>query len=252
MGWYEKEQSTPFDELPLPGLWFLDGDTMAQIIGRNWTVDQKYPQVVFPSGEAFDIWETSTPDVWGIVHIYGEMDLPYRDSRDRAYEQASHIAEQLGYMVQKVGDDGLEAWGHDDDEHFLITYDSEAGQMVDIAPVVESDAEPPVHPGHQLMTDEVRESFPLIGANEELGLEAKAQVKYFLPASFWTWYASEFDGDDLMFGLVAGLAIELGYFSLSELESVSGPLGLPIERDLYFEPQTLQELRDYHRRLRGE
>ena len=252
MGWYEKEQATPFDELPIPGLWYLDGNILAQMIGRDWTVDQKYPTVVFPSGERFDIWETSNPDAWGIVHVYGEMDLPYRDNRDRAYEQASHIAEQLGYAVHKAGDDGLEVWGHDDEEHFLIKYDNEAGQMMDILPVKESDAEPPVHPGHQLMTDEIREGLPELGANEELGLAAPAQVKYFTPDSNWTWYASEFDGENILFGLVAGFEIELGYFSLEELQSARGPMGLSIERDLYFEPQTLEELRDYHRRLRGE
>jgi len=46
---------------------------------------------------------------------------------------------------------------------------------------------------------------------------------------------------------VSGLEVELGYFSLSELESVKGPLGLPIERDLFFEPQTLIELVRIHK-----
>jgi hypothetical protein len=32
------------------------------------------------------------------------------------------------------------------------------------------------------------------------------------------------------------------YFLLSELESVRGPFGLPIERDLYFWPQYFKEL----------
>ncbi len=35
---------------------------------------------------------------------------------------------------------------------------------------------------------------------------------------------------------------ELGYFSLRELESVRGALGLPIERDLYWRPKTLREI----------
>ena len=252
MGWTEKDQTTPFDNLPIPGLWFLDGNILAQIIQRNWTSGQKYPQVKFPSGKEFDIWETSSPAVWGIIHIFGEMDLPYRDTRDRAFEQASNIAEQLGYRVRKVGDTGLEVWGHDDEEHFLITYDDETGQMADISPVIGSDAELPVHPGHQLMSDEIREQLPGLGANEELGLEAVAPVKYFLASSLWTWYASEFDGEDTFFGLVAGFAVELGYFSLSELKSVVGPLGLPVERDLYYEPKTLRELQEQHRRERGE
>ena len=87
---------------------------------------------------------------------------------------------------------------------------------------------------------------PPLYANEELGLDALVQVKYFTPDSNWTWYASEFDGEDILFGLVSGFEVELGYFSLSELESVRGPYGLPIERDLYFEPKTIRELRDYH------
>lgn len=73
-------------------------------------------------------------------------------------------------------------------------------------------------------------------------------MKYFSPDSGWTWYASEFDGDDLFFGLVAGFEVELGYFSLSELTSVKGSLGLPIERDLYFQPTTLTDLMKQHRR----
>jgi hypothetical protein len=71
------------------------------------------------------------------------------------------------------------------------------------------------------------------------------------PAAYPTWYASEFDGEDLFFGLVVGFEIELGSFSLSELEGVRGPLGLPIERDLYYEPRTLRELKQLHERERG-
>ena len=57
---------------------------------------------------------------------------------------------------------------------------------------------------------------------------------------------SEFDGDDIMFGLVIGHEIELGYVSLAELKSVKGPMGLPIERDFYYEPKTLRELKEKH------
>jgi hypothetical protein len=35
-------------------------------------------------------------------------------------------------------------------------------------------------------------------------------VKYFTPDSNWTWYASEFDGEDTFFGPVAGFEVELG------------------------------------------
>ena len=74
-------------------------------------------------------------------------------------------------------------------------------------------------------------------------------IKFFTPDSQWSWYPTEFDGNDILFGLVSGLEVELGYFSLSELESVRGELGLPIERDLYYEPHTMDELREYHDRI---
>jgi hypothetical protein len=95
--------------------------------------------------------------------------------------------------------------------------------------------EPPT--GEYLLDQASREKLPQLYSGEELGLEAQAQVKFFTLDSNWTWYASEFDGEDLLFGLVIGHEIELGYFSLSELQGVAGPLGLPIERDLGFKPK---------------
>ena len=41
--------------------------------------------------------------------------------------------------------------------------------------------------------------------------------------------------------------VEMGYFSLSELETVRGPWGLSIERDLWFEPRPLSQLPEYAR-----
>lgn len=251
MSWIEKRQPTPFDEQPLPGLYFLDGDLLAHRTQIPWTTGQKLAMVAFPSRREFELWESSNPDAGGIVHVFGEMDLPYRDTRDRAFEQASDIAEQCGYSARKVGESDLEVRGQDRNEHYLVTYDLVAGQMRDIVRKRSSEP-PPVHRAHELMTDELREQLPELGAHEELGLDAPAPVKYFTPDSGWTWYASEYDGEDLLFGLVIGLEIEFGYFSLSELRSARGPLGLPIERDLYYTSRTLRELCEQHRRERGE
>jgi hypothetical protein len=99
----------------------------------------------------------------------------------------------------------------------------------------------------ELLPKEVRENLPELYANEEIGLAAQALVKFFTPDSNWSFYASEFDGEDIFFGLVIGFEAEFGYFSLSELESVRGPLGLPIERDLHFDPKSLKELRNHYR-----
>ena len=94
----------------------------------------------------------------------------------------------------------------------------------------------------KLVNDEIKRVLPKLYEQESKGLNAIAYVKFFTPDSSWSWYATEFDGNDIFFGLVDGFDKELGYFSLSELESVRGPLGLKIERDLYFEPTTLEEL----------
>jgi hypothetical protein len=83
---------------------------------------------------------------------------------------------------------------------------------------------------------------PPLGATEE-ERDPLVRVKFFYPDFSWTWYAIEFDGDDLFFGRVDGFEKELGYFRLSELLANRGKLGLPIERDLYFEPTRLSALR---------
>ena len=95
----------------------------------------------------------------------------------------------------------------------------------------------------KLLTDEIRRSLPPLYSTEDQGDAAIVRVKFFTPTSSWTWYAIEFDGDDLFFGLVDGFEKEMGYFSLSELESVVGPYGVGVERDLYFKPCLLAEVR---------
>jgi len=94
----------------------------------------------------------------------------------------------------------------------------------------------------KLLTEEIRRKLPLLYSQDKLGGKAVAYVKFFTPDSNWTWYATEFDGEDIFFGLVEGFCKELGYFSLSELESIRGPYGLALERDLYWQPKMLEEI----------
>lgn len=97
----------------------------------------------------------------------------------------------------------------------------------------------------KLLTKEIAKSLPARYSQEDLGLEAVIRVKFFTPDSSWTWYATEYDPEDrLFFGFVtSGLCPEgeLGYFSLDELESARGRLGLPVERDLHWTPKTLAQ-----------
>jgi hypothetical protein len=96
----------------------------------------------------------------------------------------------------------------------------------------------------KLMTKEIQKKFETkpIGSGESVGLDSEVVVKFFTPWANWTWYATEFDGKDEFFGLVDGFEKELGYFYLSELESLSGPFGMKVERDLHFGNKKLSEL----------
>jgi Protein of unknown function (DUF2958) len=96
----------------------------------------------------------------------------------------------------------------------------------------------------KLLTKEVRAKLPPLYAQENAA-DPIAHVKFFTPDSSWTWYVTEGEarGDDfLFFGYVIGHEPEWGYFALSELESGRGLLGLPVERELYFEPTPMSEI----------
>jgi len=97
-------------------------------------------------------------------------------------------------------------------------------------------------PRMKLLTKEIQKKLPPLYSQEKKGQKAIAYVKFFTPDSNWTWYATEFDGKDTFFGLVDGHVKELGYFSLTELQTVRGPMSLPIERDLYWTPKPLEEI----------
>jgi Protein of unknown function (DUF2958) len=64
-------------------------------------------------------------------------------------------------------------------------------------------------------------------------------VKFFVPWGAATWIITEIERDgDTLFGLCdLGMGEpELGYVLLSELESIKGPGGIPIERDTHWTP----------------
>lgn len=90
----------------------------------------------------------------------------------------------------------------------------------------------------KLLTEELRKALPRL-YSQEADPNPVVHCKFFTPDSNWIWWVTEGepDGDDFrFFGYVRGLEDEWGYFLLSELEAARGPLKLPIERDLHFQP----------------
>lgn len=94
----------------------------------------------------------------------------------------------------------------------------------------------------KLLTKAIRTKLPLLYSTEE-EKDPLVIVKFFHPRGSWTWYVTEFDGQDIFFGLVIGFESELGYFSLKELTEVRDSWGLGVERDLWFKPTRLSKIR---------
>lgn len=96
----------------------------------------------------------------------------------------------------------------------------------------------------KLVTEDIRERLmdngraqqPVKGTDDER--DYYPVVKFFNPVGAATWLITEMDPDepDILFGLCdLGMGYpELGSVRLSELQSVSCPLGLGIERDVMF------------------
>jgi hypothetical protein len=119
----------------------------------------------------------------------------------------------------------------------------------------------------KLITKELLRLIPPLYSREN---EANPMLvcKFFMPDGPLTWYViegstrekdgcgfgvnckhrplTEYDPerDDILFyGYVTGLEPELGYFTLSGLETGLAPCDLPVERDCYFDPCRLSYLR---------
>jgi hypothetical protein len=71
----------------------------------------------------------------------------------------------------------------------------------------------------------------------------KAVVKLFNPSGLGTWYLSELNPEtNEAFGLCCLQEKEYGYVSIDEIKEIKcPPFGLPIERDKFFTPKTLEE-----------
>ena len=101
--------------------------------------------------------------------------------------------------------------------------------------------------GHELMTQELGDTIPALYANEHVADydDVLVSVKLFSPYSNWTWFITEWDAETgTCFGLVEGFEVELGYFSLDELAEATVFDSVPaVERDLYWRPRAIGEIR---------
>ena len=96
----------------------------------------------------------------------------------------------------------------------------------------------------KLLTDKQLQTIPNLYETENQK-DPICHIKLFLPSSNWTWYIIEIDKSDYntCYGLVDGFEQELGYFSLSELESISDSYGLKAELDSSFKATRLSKIK---------
>ena len=96
----------------------------------------------------------------------------------------------------------------------------------------------------ELIPEELLNKIPDLYETER-NINPICHIKIFTPDSIFTWYIIEISKEDksTCYGFVKGFESELGYFSLSELESIKGALGLGVERDISFKPTALEIVR---------
>jgi hypothetical protein len=91
-------------------------------------------------------------------------------------------------------------------------------------------------PAHDLLPAKLAASIPRLGETSGQS-DPIVHLKWFTPTAGFTWGIVEADPESgVCYGLVHGLEREWGTFSLDEIQEIRGPLGLPVERDLYFQP----------------
>ena len=79
--------------------------------------------------------------------------------------------------------------------------------------------------------------------DEGSDMEQMVVAKFFNPIGNGTWYLMNLaDDEDYAWGIVDLFAVEVGSFSMRELQGIQLPLNMGIERDKYFEPMPANEL----------
>jgi len=90
----------------------------------------------------------------------------------------------------------------------------------------------------KLMTKELETRFAKVGSQENVK-DPIVIAKFFNPTGIGYWFATKYDPEEKMFfgyvSLFGDYNDEWGSFSLEELETFKGKMGLGIERDMYFD-----------------
>lgn len=95
-----------------------------------------------------------------------------------------------------------------------------------------------------LIPESILENIPDLYETER-SINPICHVKLFTPTSIFSWFIIEISKEDYdtCYGFVKGFESELGYFSLKEIKSLKGNLGVGVERDTSFTQTSLGIIR---------
>lgn len=102
----------------------------------------------------------------------------------------------------------------------------------------------------KIITKKIEQAFEKQGyTGDKEAKDIKVIMKLFNPMGAQTWYIYEKETEDIYWAFVNlgdPVMAECGRISMSEIMSIQLPLGLTIERDMYFEPfsKTLEEVQN--------
>jgi hypothetical protein len=131
MTWIEKDRPSLFDEVPIPGLFLLNGNFLFALTRDAQYQGVKRAMIALPSGSNRALWPPRHPEQEAEFYLFGEMGLPVRASLEEVLGQATQTAAEFGYGVARVGESELEVWDERDHDHFRVSYDASSGYVHD-------------------------------------------------------------------------------------------------------------------------
>lgn len=131
MGWYSKEQLTPFDTLPIEGLCFRIGDQVARKYECDWYEGHKKPMIALPSS-TMSLEYSHKQEL--LVALGGVALIPVYATSDEAIDQLGYFNSPFHCEAYRVLDDDHQIQVHalKEEKIYFVTYDNEAGSLMDV------------------------------------------------------------------------------------------------------------------------
>lgn len=138
MQFIEKRQPTPFDTLPIPGFFMLDGDLLFTLTRDIQFQHKTRPMIQFPSGTNRALWPSRVPEHLAEFYLFGELSLPVRATSAEVLAHVAPIADWYGYGVERIGEYGVEVWDERNYERYRVSYDPETNFVINVVSILTS------------------------------------------------------------------------------------------------------------------